>query len=284
MDPLTLLHQHIARVQGAFDEGRMVENLGEDDVYEDLVSLLPTKSYLVTMPLSPPSNGIVIKNDSASKVVRSFDMVVKYYNSSSTRDMRECLIIPAVRASCASMGDEDFTPSLLGASEGVIVTQCVPHEVFSFLFSQPQEDVKGALIYLHMMLEHLRKDIGFVHCDLHVGNVLLRCKETTFTYKGVTRTIPYTPCIIDLERSVVDDVAPWTSYSCPLSTEALDVSTLYMSIRLHATVPRSLNGMVTRMYEIMNERLECLMLSLPPYITHKDLTHEAMIDALSSTV
>ena len=72
--------------------------------------------------------------------------------------------------------------------------------------------LKNSLKHIVMSLCYARNKIGFVHNDLHIGNVLLKkTTRKTIDYKdfGQLETFNYIPIIIDYDRSIIkktDDI------------------------------------------------------------------------------
>lgn len=93
---------------------------------------------------------------------------------------------------------------------------------------------------VHALLDWLWSSVGFVHCDLHADNIMLRGYKSGKTYEvplvdssgSVTKTytLPFYPMLIDFGNSVTEQHSSWEIAASPIATPCLDVLRLYCAL------------------------------------------------------
>ena len=109
-----------------------------------------------------------------------------------------------------------------------------------FNTSIASDDMDVALLYIHATLAYLYKQIGFVHGDLSVNNVMLEGLNEGRSYslpilsedgKLMFRvTLPFNPILIDLGASSTTKISGADVLTSPLSDQFTDVFTLYSQL------------------------------------------------------
>lgn len=117
------------------------------------------------------------------------------------------------------------------------------------------------LAIVHALLEWLWSSAGFVHCDLHADNIMLRGYKRGETYEVPlvdsngdvvqTYSLPFYPVLIDFGNSVTTACSSWEMAASPIVTPCLDVLRLYsvLAYNLSPRVDSVKSKMDVKMYK-----------------------------------